>query len=124
MMAINFEPLVKKKQAITYLDDSLLRSQTKGEMFTIIHECHQLLRKGGLKAAPDKMHFFLRKIKFLGLVIAQDGIQPVAKRVHDLKNLKSPECRRDVLKVLGCLGFYSFIDVSRIYTSIVSRSMS
>ena len=55
-------------------------------MFTIIHEYHQLLRKGGLKAAPDKTHFFLRKVKFLGHVISQDGIQPVAKRVQDLKN--------------------------------------
>ena len=62
MMAINFEPLVKKKQAIAYLDDSLLQSQTKGEMFTIIHENHQLLREGGLKAAPDKTHFFLSNI--------------------------------------------------------------
>ena len=107
VMAINFEPLVKKKQAITYLDDSLLQLQTKGEIFTIIHEYHQLLRKGGLKAAPDKTHSFLRKVKFLGHVISQDGIQPVAKRVQDLKNLKSPECKRDVMKVLGCSSFYS-----------------
>ena len=58
MMAINFEPLIKKKKAIPCLDDSLLKSQTKAEMFTIIHEYHQLLRKGGLKAATDKNHFF------------------------------------------------------------------
>ena len=45
MMAIKFEPLIKKKKAITYLDDSLLQSHTKAEMFTIIHEYHQLLRK-------------------------------------------------------------------------------
>ena len=54
-------------------------------MFTIIHEYHQLFRKGGLKAAPDKTHFFLRKVKFLGHVISQDGIQPVAKRVQDFE---------------------------------------
>ena len=100
------DQLVKKKQAITYLDDSLLQSQTKGEMFTILHEFHQLLRKGGLKAAPDETHL-LRKVKFLGHVISQYGIQPVAKRVQDLKNLKSPECKRNVMKVLGCSGFYS-----------------
>ena len=107
MMAINFEPLIKKKKAITYLDDSLLQSHTKAEMFTIIHEYHQLLRKGGLKAAPDKTHFFLGKVKFLGHVISEQGIQPVAKRVKDLQNLKSPESKRDVMKVVGCLGFYS-----------------
>ena len=107
MMAINFEPLIKKKKAITYLDDSLFQSHTKAEMFTIIHEYHQLLRKGGLKAAPDKTHFFLRKLKFLGHFISEQGIQLLAKRVKDLQNLKSPESKRDVMKILGCLGFYS-----------------
>ena len=107
MMAINFEPLIKKKKAKTYLDDNLLQSHTKAEMFTIIHEYHQLLRKGGLKAAPDETHFFLRKVKFHGHVISEQGIQPVAERVKDLQNLKFPESKRDVMKVLGCLGFYS-----------------
>ena len=106
-MAINFEPLIKKKKAINYLDDSLLQSHTKAEMFTINHEYHQLLGKGSLKAVPDKTHFFLRKEKFLGLVISEQGDQPVAKRVKDLQNLKFPESKRDVMKILGCLGFYS-----------------
>ena len=46
-------------------------------------------------------------MKFLGYVISADGIQPFAKRVKDLKNLKSPESKRDVMKVLVTLGFYS-----------------
>ena len=33
MMAIKFEPLIKKKEAITYLDDSLLQSHTKTEKY-------------------------------------------------------------------------------------------
>ena len=39
--------------------------------------------------------------------MSPEGIQPIAKRVNDLKNFKSPESKRDVMKVLGCLGFYS-----------------
>ena len=105
-MAINFEPLLKKKKAITYLNDSLLQSQSKSEMFTIIQEYDQLLRKRGLKTAPDKTRFFLRKVKFLDHVISEQGIQPVAERVKDLQNPKSPESKRDVMKVLGCPGFY------------------
>ena len=84
-----------------------MQSQTRGEMFTIINEYHTLLRKAGLKAAPDKTFFFLKKLKFLGHVISPDGIQPIAKRVDALRNLKSPQSKRDVMKVLGCLGFYS-----------------
>ena len=76
-------------------------------MFTNINEYHTLLRKADLKAAPDKTFFFLKKVKIPGHVISPDGIQPIAKRVKDLKNLKSPECKRDVMKILGCLGFYS-----------------
>ena len=82
-------------------------SQTRGEMFTIINEYHTFLRKAGLKAAPDKTIFFLKKVKFLGHVISPDGIQPIAKRVDALRNLKSPQSKRDVMKILGCLGFYS-----------------
>ena len=43
----------------------------------------------------------------MGHVISPDGIQPIAKRVDALRNLKSPQSKRDVMKILGCLGFYS-----------------
>ena len=71
-----------------------MQSQNKNEMFTVINEYHTLLRKAGLKAAPEKTFFFLKKVKFLGHVISPDGIQPIAKRVKDLKNLKSAESKR------------------------------
>ena len=84
-----------------------MQSQNKNEMFTVINEYHTLLRKAGLKAAPDKTFFFLKKVIFLGHFISPDGIQPIAERVGDLKNCKSPESKQDVMKVPGCLGLYS-----------------
>ena len=106
-MMIHFDPLIRKKQAITYLGDIIMQSQTTGKMFAIINEYHTLLWRAGLKAAQDKTFFFLKKVKFLGHVISPDVIQPKAKRVVALRNLKSPQSKRDVMKVLGCLGFYS-----------------
>ena len=108
LMTIPFDPLIRKKQAITYIDDTIMQSQTRSQMFTIINEYHTLLRKAGLKAALDKTFFFLKKKKFLGHVISPDGIQPIAKRVDALRNFKSPQSKRDVMKVFGCLGFYSY----------------
>ena len=107
LMTIHFDPLIKKKQAITYIDDTIMQSQTRGEMFTIIKEYHTLLRRAGLKAAPDKTFFILKKVKFLGHVISPDGIQLIANRVDALRFLKSPQSERDVMKLLGWLGFYS-----------------
>ena len=106
LVKIHFDPLIKKKQAITYIDDTKMQSQSKNEMFTVINEYHTLPRKAALKTAPDKT-IFLKKVKFFGHNISADGIQPLPKRVKDLKNLKSPESKRDVEKILGCFGFYS-----------------
>ena len=46
-------------------------------------------------------------MKLLGQIISSEGKQPFAKRFEDLKNLKSPESKRDVMKGLEGLGFYS-----------------
>ena len=61
LMTMNFDTLIKKKQAITYIDDTIMQSQNKNEMFTVVNEYHTLLREAGLKAAPDKTLFFLKK---------------------------------------------------------------
>ena len=64
-MRYAFGPLIERKQAITYIDDTSLQANGKREMFTIVREYHSLLRKANLKAAPDKTMFFLRKVRFL-----------------------------------------------------------
>ena len=60
-----FRPLIlKKKNAITYLDDVFMQSQTKDEIFTVLEKYHKILQIENLKAAPDKSHFFLTRVNF------------------------------------------------------------
>ena len=92
---------------MTYVDDTIMQSQNKNRMFTIINEYLTLPREAGLKATPDNLFFFLKKLKFFGNVISADGIRPIAKRIKDLTTLKSRGCKRGKKKVLGCLGIYS-----------------
>ena len=103
-MADNFESHIKKKKLQLTFDDSLLQSRTKAEILTNIDEYHQLLRNRSLKVAPDKSHFFLIKVKFLGPVIPERRIQPVTNRLNDLL---FPESKRGVMKVPECLGFHN-----------------
>ena len=56
-------PLIFKKTAITYLDDTFMQSQTKDEMFIILEQYHQILKNEIMKAAPDKSHFFSNTCK-------------------------------------------------------------
>ena len=61
-----FQPLILTKNAITHLDDVLMQSQAKDEMFTVLEQYQKKLQNKNLKAAPDKSHFLLKRVKFLG----------------------------------------------------------
>ena len=52
---IRLRPLILKKNAITYLDDVFMQSQTKDEMFIVLKQYHQFLKNENMKA--DKSHF-------------------------------------------------------------------
>ena len=70
----------------------------------ILFQMFEIIR---IESCPKKTKLFLRKVQFIGHIVSDEGIQPIAKKVQDLKDLKSPENKRDVMRVLGNLGFYS-----------------
>ena len=87
-----FRPL--KKHAITYLDDVFMQSQTKDEMLTVLEQYHKILHKENLKAAPDKSHFFLTRVKFLGHNIEQNSITPLKSRIDAIQNSNHQQIKR------------------------------
>ena len=46
-----FRPILLKKNAITYLDDVFMQSQTKDEWFTVLEQYQKSLQNKNLKAA-------------------------------------------------------------------------
>ena len=56
-MAINFATKIKFRQAVIYVDDTIMQAQTAEEMDSI-KKYNLLLRKPGLKAQPEKANFF------------------------------------------------------------------
>ena len=93
IMTIQLAEMIAKEQAVTYIDDVILQAKTKAEMWKNLESLFQCLRSSGLKAAPNKTKLFLRKVQFLGHIVSDKGIQPVAKKVQDLENLKSTEAK-------------------------------
>ena len=75
-MSKTFRPFILNKNASTYLDDVFMQSQTKDEMFTVLEKFYQILKNKNMKAAPDKSHFFLTRVKLLGLIIEKNTITP------------------------------------------------
>ena len=107
IVTIHLTEMIAKKQAIKYNDDVILQAKNKAEMWKNLESYFKCLKSSGLKAAPNKTKLFLKKVQFLGHSVSDKGIQPVAEKVQDLKNLKSPENKRDVMRISGNLGFSS-----------------
>ena len=53
-----FRPLILNKNAITYLDDVFMQSQTKDKMFIVLEKNHQILLQENMKAAQINRTFF------------------------------------------------------------------
>ena len=68
IMSKIFRPFILNKNAITYLDDFFMQSQTKNGMFLVLEKSYQILLHENMKAAPDKSHFFLTRVKFLDIL--------------------------------------------------------
>ena len=102
-----FRPLILKKHEITYLDDVFMQSQTKDEMFIILEQYHQILKNEYMKAAPDKSHFFLTRVKFLGHIIERNTITPLKSRIHAIQKLQPPTNKKKIQEFLGMSNFLS-----------------
>ena len=59
-----FRSLILNKNAITYLDNVFMQSQTKDKTFNVLENFHQILLHENMKAAPDKSHFFSNTSNF------------------------------------------------------------
>ena len=100
-------PLILKKNAITYLNDVFMQSQTKDEMFTFLEQHHKILQNENLKAAPDKSRFFLTSVKFLGHNFEQNTITPLKSRIDAIHKLQPPTNKKKIQEFLGMLNFLS-----------------
>ena len=97
-----FRPLRLKKNAITYLDDVFMQSQTKEEMFTVLEHYHKILQNENLKAAPDKSHFFLTRAKFLGHNIERITITSLNHALMLFKTFSHQQTKRKFKNSLEC----------------------
>ena len=82
-----------------------MKSQTKDEMFIVLIKYHQILKNYNMKADPDKSHFFLTRVKFLGHIIKKDTITPLKSRIDSIQKLQPSTNRKKIQEFLGMLNF-------------------
>ena len=76
-------------------------------MFADLEKIHQILQNENMKAAPDKSHFFLTRVKFLGHIIEKNNITPLKSQIDDIQKLQLPTNKKKIQEFLGMLNFLS-----------------
>ena len=76
-------------------------------MFTVLEQYHKILQNENLKAAPDKSHFFLTRVKFLGHNIERSTFTLLKSRIDANQKLQPPTNKTKNQEFLGMLNFLS-----------------
>ena len=79
----------------------------KDEMFIVLEKYHQIIQNENMKAAPEKSHFSLTRVKFLGNIIEKDTITPLKSQIEAIQKLQPPTNKKKIQEILGMLNFLS-----------------
>jgi hypothetical protein len=77
-----------------------------------------------LKLSPTKCTFFQEKVKYIGHIVAKDGIKPDPDKIEKVSNWPRPTTPEEVRKFLGFIGYYrkfakDFSKIARQLTDLI-----
>ena len=79
-------------------------------MLIVLEKYHQISQNEKMKAAPDKSHFFLTRVKLLGHIIEKNTKTSLKSRIDAIQKLQPPTNKtnkNEIQKFLGMLNFLS-----------------
>ena len=91
---------------LIYLDDVIVFSSTFDQHLDRLRLVFERLRRQGLKLKPRKCHLLQEKVKYLGHVISQEGIETDPEKTSSVTDWSRPRTSRDVRRFLGFTGYY------------------
>ena len=106
-MSTFFKTLIEQGSALIYIDDILLLSNSKEQMFHLIEQLHIMSTENNLKLAPEKSFFMLLKVKFPGHEIGYITIKPIHSKDAAIPNIPSPSGKVVLMSSIGALNFYT-----------------
>ena len=73
------------KICFVYLDDVIIFSDTFQEHLDRIDKVFKRFREAGLKLAPKKCSFFMRRVKYVGHIVSEHGIEPDPDKIEKVR---------------------------------------
>ena len=88
-----------------YLDYLTHGPYTVAEMIVLLEKLFSLCRELKLKLHPHKCSLFLRKVRFLGHMLSEEGVHLIDKLLQKLRSTMRPQNKDRVKDLLGLAGY-------------------
>lgn len=89
-----------------YMDDILIYSDNLKDHKRQVQQVLQKLADNGLQLDIEKCEFHVTEVKYLGLIVTQNGIKMDPSKVSAIINWKTPRNIKEVQSFLGFANFY------------------
>ena len=89
-----------------YLDDVIIFSRTFEEHVERLERVLDKILHAGFKLSPKKCHFFKRRVRYVGHIVSEKGIEPDPDKIVKVSNWETPTTPEAVRKFLGFVGYY------------------
>ena len=114
------------KTALIYLDDIIVFAPDMSTHLTRLEEVFERLRAANLKLKPEKCKLFARRVKYLGHVVSDEGVEVDEDKIVAIRDWPTPRCKRDVQAFLGTCGYYrrfisKYSEISRPLSQAAAR---
>ena len=89
-----------------YLDDVVVYSHSWEEHVCRLHDLFTALDEAQLTINLAKSEFGHAEIRYLGHVVGQGCVAPIAAKTEAIANFPVPQSRKEVMRFLGLAGYY------------------
>ena len=90
-----------------YLDDIIIYSSgSLADHMEMLEAVFQRLLDFGLKLKPKKCHLLMKKIKYLGHMVSEEGIEADREKIEAIQEWPLPTTVQELRQALGFLGYY------------------
>ena len=89
-----------------YLDDILIVSKTFEEHFQQLCTVFSRIKEAGLKLSPKKCSLFRDRVKYVGHIVSEQGIETDPAKIDKIRNWPVPCNARQLRTFTGFAGYY------------------
>ena len=109
---------------LIYLDDIIIFAKSFEEHLDRLRMVFQRLQDCGIKLSPNKCSLFMKRVRYVGHIVSENGIEPDDDKIIKVREWPRPTKSEDVRRFLGFVGYYrkfikDFSKIARPLTDLI-----